>query len=231
MIVMVGLGNPGQKYCLNRHNIGFMAVDHIARHHGFAPWRARFGGLWCEGRLDDEKVALLKPQSYMNLSEQSVGEAMRYLKLSAGDIIVFHDELDLAPGKIRVKTGGGHAGHNGLRSIHQHIGEAYRRVRMGIGHPGHKDRVAGYVLADFAKADQDWLADLLDGVADGAPALATGDSARFLNAVAARVAPARNSGTAPRKPATAPADPAAAPPPEAPQSLADKLSALSKRFR
>jgi PTH1 family peptidyl-tRNA hydrolase len=138
-------------------------------------------------------VLLLKPETFMNLSGQSVGEAMRFYKLTPGDVTVFHDELDLAPGKVRVKQGGGHAGHNGLRSIHQHIGEAYGRVRLGIGHPGHKDRVAGYVLSDFAKADADWLDDVLRGVADGAPDLAAGDSGRFLNAVSLRTAPARNA--------------------------------------
>lgn len=140
MQLIVGLGNPGAQYAGNRHNIGWMAIDRIAADHGFSPWRARFQGLVAEGRLGDEKVVALKPQTFMNLSGQSVGEAMRYLKLDPADIVVLHDELDLAPGKCRVKTGGGHAGHNGLRSIHQHVGEAYRRVRLGIGHPGHKDR-------------------------------------------------------------------------------------------
>jgi PTH1 family peptidyl-tRNA hydrolase len=143
--------------------------------------------------LGSEKVLLLKPETFMNLSGQSVGEAMRFYKLTPEDVTVFHDELDLAPGKVRVKQGGGHAGHNGLRSIHQHIGEAYGRVRLGIGHPGHKDRVSGYVLSDFAKADADWLDDVLRGVADGAPDLARGDTARFLNAVSLRTAPARNA--------------------------------------
>ncbi|MDO5621294.1 MAG: aminoacyl-tRNA hydrolase [Paracoccus sp. (in: a-proteobacteria)] len=194
MKLFVGLGNPGGKYQDNRHNIGFMALDRIAADHGFGPWRARFQGLVAEGRLGGQRVTLLKPQGYMNLSGQSVGEAMRYLKLDPADVVVFHDELDLAPGKCRVKQGGGHAGHNGLRSIHQHIGEAYGRVRMGIGHPGHKDRVAGYVLSDFAKAEQDGLDDLLRGISDGAADLAGGDSGRFQNVVAMRVAPPRNTG-------------------------------------
>ena len=167
MKLIVGLGNPGPKYAQNRHNVGFMAVDRIAADHGFSPWRARFQGEIAEGRLGDERVTLLKPATFMNLSGQSVGEAMRYLKLTPAEVIVLHDELDLAPGRVRVKTGGGHAGHNGLRSIHQHIGEAYRRLRIGIGHPGHKDRVAGYVLSDFAKAEQDGLDDLLRGISDG----------------------------------------------------------------
>ena len=196
MKLFVGLGNPGAKYAANRHNIGFMAVDRIAADHGFGPWKPRFQGLFAEGRLGSERVALLKPQTFMNLSGQSVGEAMRYLKLEPADVVVLHDELDLAPGKCRVKQGGGHAGHNGLRSIHQHIGADYDRVRLGIGHPGHKDRVAGYVLSDFAKAEQDGLDDLLRGISDGAADLAAGDGGRFQNAVARRVAPARNEGPA-----------------------------------
>ena len=197
MQLWVGLGNPGAKYAGNRHNIGWMALDRIASDHGFGPWRAKFQGSLSEGTLGGEKVVLLKPETFMNLSGQSVGEAMRFFKLAVTDITVFHDELDLAPGKARVKSGGGHAGHNGLRSLHQHVGEAYHRVRLGIGHPGHKDRVAGHVLSDFAKADQDWLDDLLRGVSDGAPDLARGDSTRFLNAVALRTAPPRSStGTA-----------------------------------
>jgi len=196
MQLWVGLGNPGAKYAGNRHNIGWMALDRIAGDHGFSPWRAKFQGSLSEGTLGGEKIMLLKPETFMNLSGQSVGEAMRFFKLAATDITVFHDELDLAPGKCRVKTGGGHAGHNGLRSLHQHIGAGYHRVRLGIGHPGHKDRVAGYVLSDFAKADQDWLDDLLRGISDGAADLAKGDSARSLNAVALRTAPPRSSTTA-----------------------------------
>jgi len=193
MKLWVGLGNPGPKYAGNRHNIGWMAVERIAEDHGFAPWRSKFQGSLTEGTLKGEKVLLLKPETFMNLSGQSVGEAMRFYKLSPADVTVFHDELDLAPGKVRVKQGGGHAGHNGLRSIHQHIGEAYQRIRLGIGHPGHKDRVAGYVLSDFAKADQDWLDNVLRGVSDGAPALASDDTGRFQNAVALRTAPPRSS--------------------------------------
>lgn len=184
MQIFVGLGNPGPKYAENRHNIGFMAMDEIAQAHGFGPWRSKFQAQMTEGRLGNDKVILLKPETLMNLSGQSVGEAMRFYKLTADDVVVFHDELDLAPGKCRVKTGGGHAGHNGLRSIHQHIGEAYHRVRLGIGHPGHKDRVAGYVLSDFAKAEQDWLDDLIRGIGRGAAKLADGDTAGFMNAVA-----------------------------------------------
>ncbi len=193
MKLLVGLGNPGAKYAGNRHNIGFMAVDRIAADHGFGPWKAAFKGDLAEGRLGQEKVLLLKPGTFMNLSGQSVQAAMAFYKLTPADITVLHDELDLAPGKARVKQGGGHAGHNGLRSIHANIGDAYGRVRLGIGHPGHKDAVAAYVLNDFAKADAAWLDDLLRGISDGAPALAEGDGARFMNAVALRTAPPRSS--------------------------------------
>jgi len=197
MKLFVGLGNPGAKYARHRHNIGYMAVEQIAADHGFAPWRAKFQGQVAEGRLGSEKVLLLKPETFMNLSGQSVGEAMRFYKLEVGDLVVFHDELDLAPGKLRVKQGGGHAGHNGLRSIHGHVGEDYARVRLGIGHPGRKDLVSAYVLHDFAKADEEWLDDLLRGISEGAPALADGDAARFMNAVALRTAPPRSSRTTP----------------------------------
>ncbi|WP_425037935.1 aminoacyl-tRNA hydrolase [Primorskyibacter sp. S187A] len=195
MIIFVGLGNPGGKYARNRHNIGFMALDRIAQDHGFAPWRAKFQGQVSEGRLGRQKVLLLKPETFMNRSGQAVGEMMRFYKLSSDDVTVFHDELDLAPGKCRVKSGGGHAGHNGLRSIHGHIGESYRRVRLGIGHPGRKEAVPGYVLHDFPRADDDWLLPLLDGISDGAAHLAEGDNGKFQNAVALRVAPPRSSNT------------------------------------
>ena len=189
MQLFVGLGNPGAKYERNRHNIGFMALDRIAEDHGFGPWRSKFQGMVSEGTLDGARVILLKPMTFMNLSGQSVGEAVRFYKLTPADVTVFHDELDLTPGKLRCKTGGGHAGHNGLRSIHQHIGETYARVRLGIGHPGHKDRVAGYVLQDFAKSENDWLDDLLRGIAKGAPWLAQGKPDRFQNAVAQAMTP------------------------------------------
>ncbi|WP_135506881.1 aminoacyl-tRNA hydrolase [Roseovarius aestuariivivens] len=198
MLLFVGLGNPGAKYAQNRHNIGFMALDRIAADHGFGPWKSKFQGQIAEGNLAGEKVLLLKPETFMNRSGQSVGEAMRFYKLGPEDVIVFHDELDLAPGKLRVKQGGGHAGHNGLRSIHQHVGETYGRVRLGIGHPGHKDRVAGYVLQDFAKADAEWLDDLMRGISDGAPRLAAGENDRFLNAVSQRTAPPRSSKSTPK---------------------------------
>jgi len=193
MKLFVGLGNPGAKYAGNRHNIGFMALDEIAAAHAFSSWKGKFQGAMAEGRLGREKAILLKPETFMNKSGQSVGEAMRFFKLTPADVTVFHDEIDLAPGKCRVKAGGGHAGHNGLRSIHQHVGEEYHRVRLGVGHPGHKDRVPGYVLSDFAKADRAWLADLIRGIGEGAPALAQGDSGRFMNAVSLRINPPRDS--------------------------------------
>ncbi|MCI5109520.1 MAG: aminoacyl-tRNA hydrolase [Marivita sp.] len=198
MKLFVGLGNPGAGYAKNRHNIGFMAMDRIAEDHGFGPWKSKFQGEVTEGRLGNDKILLLKPGTFMNRSGQSVQAAMQFYKLEPADVVVFHDELDLAPGKCRVKQGGGHAGHNGLRSIHGHIGEAYGRVRLGIGHPGHKDKVAGYVLHDFAKAEEDWLDDLLRGISDGAAHLADGDTGKFMNAVALRVAPPRSS-TSPAK--------------------------------
>lgn len=225
MQLFVGLGNPGGKYAGNRHNIGFMALDRIAADHGFPPFRAKFQGLVSEGRLGDERVVLLKPQTFMNLSGQSVGEAMRFYKLTPGDVVVFHDELDLAPGRCRAKTGGGHAGHNGLRSIHAHIGEAYHRVRLGIGHPGDKNRVADYVLSDFAKAEEGWRDDLMRGISDGAPALAAGDVAGFMNKVALRVTPPRVKAPAvPERPAEPPAS-------AAPAEARSALQRLVDRFR
>lgn len=204
MKLFVGLGNPGAKYARNRHNIGFLALDRIAGDHGFAPWRGKFQGRVSEGRLGREKVILLKPETFMNLSGQSVGAAMRFYKLAPGDVTVFHDELDLAPGKCRVKTGGGHAGHNGLRSIHQHIGPEYQRVRLGIGHPGDKNRVAAYVLHDFAKADEAWLDDVLRGIGDGAVHLAEGEASKFMNAIALRVVPPRPAKSLRENPKTEP---------------------------
>ncbi len=240
MKLIAGLGNPGAKYARNRHNVGFMAVDRIAEDHGFSPWRQKFQGLVSEGRLGGEKVLLLKPQTYMNRSGQSVGEAMRYYKLAPAELIVIHDELDLAPGKLRLKQGGGHAGHNGLRSIHAHVGPDYRRVRIGIGHPGRKEMVARWVLQDFDRADADWLENLLAGISDGADALARGDGSRFSNAVAARMAPPKPAGESGKAKAQSPDRPApSAPPPrpepdppaDAPQDLAGKLKKLAERFR
>ncbi|PWE31355.1 aminoacyl-tRNA hydrolase [Maritimibacter sp. 55A14] len=223
MKLIVGLGNPGRKYAANRHNIGFMAVDRIAADHGFTPWRAKFQGQIAEGRLGHEKVILLKPETFMNLSGQSVGEAMRFFKLDPQDVIVFHDELDLAPGKLRVKQGGGHAGHNGLRSMHAHVGPDFTRVRLGIGHPGRKELVSGYVLHDFAQSDRDWLDDLLRGISDGAAALAEGDGGRFMNAVALRTAPPRSSTTPKPERGPEPAPKPEAEPREPPRSALQKL--------
>jgi len=189
MLLLVGLGNPGASYAGNRHNIGFMAVDAIAARHGLGPFRSKFQADVADGHLGGEKVLLLKPRTYMNLSGQAVGEAARFHKLSPAEVIVFHDELDLAPGKVKVKTGGGAAGHNGLRSIDSHLGNAYRRVRLGIGHPGDKARVQGHVLSDFAKADRDWLDKLLDAVADLAPLLVEGRDSDFMSKVAAATRP------------------------------------------
>ncbi|KAG1713865.1 Peptidyl-tRNA hydrolase [Nymphon striatum] len=228
MKLFIGLGNPGAKYAQNRHNIGFMALDRIAADHGFAPWRAKFQGQLSEGRLGSEKVIFLKPETFMNLSGQSVGEAMRFFKLDSTDVVVFHDEIDLAPAKVRLKSGGGHAGHNGLRSIHQHISPHYDRVRLGVGHPGHKDRVPAYVLNDFAKADQDWLDDVLRGLSDGAPHLADGDGAKFLNAVGLRVTPARSSKSTPKPKPANPKAPEAAP---APVDTRSTLQKLADRFK
>ena len=193
MKLFVGLGNPGSEYAGNRHNIGFMAMDRIAADHGFGPWKKAFHGLVSEGRLGADKVALLKPDTFMNKSGQSVQAAVTFHKLPLSDVVVFHDELDLPPGKLRYKMAGGHAGHNGLRSIHGHLGEAYARVRLGIGHPGHKDAVAGYVLHDFTKADGDWLGPLLQGISEGAEDLARGEEAKFMNTVALRTSPQRKT--------------------------------------
>src|SRR5215510_16424894 len=184
MKLFVGLGNPGSAHAHQRHNVGFMAAERIATRYGLIPWKKRFHGLVCDGQIGGHRVTLLKPQTYMNDSGRSVGEAQRYLKIGEGDIYVFHDELDLAPGKVRVKAGGGNAGHNGLRSITAHIGNDYGRVRIGIGHPGAKDLVSAYVLHDFAKADAIWLEPLLEAMADAAGRLAAGDEARFLSDVA-----------------------------------------------
>ncbi|MFU0507095.1 aminoacyl-tRNA hydrolase [Pseudaminobacter sp. NGMCC 1.201702] len=181
MLLFAGLGNPGAKYANNRHNVGFMAADAIARRHDFSPWSKKFQGQVAEGTLAGEKIILLKPQTFMNLSGQSVGEAMRFYKLQPADLTVFYDELDLVAGKVRVKTGGGAGGHNGIRSIDQHCQKDYRRVRIGIGHPGVKEMVHGHVLGDFAKADGEWLDPLLTAIADHAGLLAKGDDNGFMN--------------------------------------------------
>ncbi|MEM8843067.1 MAG: aminoacyl-tRNA hydrolase, partial [Pseudomonadota bacterium] len=219
----------------NRHNIGWIALDEIARHGaggGFSPWREKFQGEIAEGRLGTEKVLLLKPQTFMNLSGQSVGEAMRFYKLTSADITVFHDEIDLVPGKCRVKTGGGHAGHNGLRSLHAHIGPDYTRVRLGVGHPGDKAKVPGYVLHDFAKADAAWLDPLIRGIGEGAAKLASGDAAGFQNAVAVAVNPPRPKPAKPKAPELKSAKPDSETPAAAPDEAAPSmLDRLARHFR
>ncbi len=186
MQLWVGLGNPGPQYAFHRHNVGFMVLDTIAEVHRFGPVQKKFQGWLQEGRIGTEKVLLLKPATFMNESGRAVGEAMRFYKLGQDALTVFHDELDLAPFKVKVKQGGGTAGHNGLRSIDQHLGADFQRVRLGIGHPGHKDRVTGYVLGNFAKAEQDDLVEMLGAVSSEADWLARGDGVRFMNDVAMR---------------------------------------------
>lgn len=183
MLLLVGLGNPGSKYAANRHNIGFMCIDAIMRAHGFPTMRRRFQGLASEGTIGAQRVILLEPQTYMNESGRSVSEATRFHKIATSDVLVFHDELDLAAGKLRIKKGGGNAGHNGLRSISAHIGNDYRRVRLGIGHPGAKELVHGHVLSDFARAEQPWVDALCDAVADHVALVAGGNDAEFQNRV------------------------------------------------
>lgn len=187
MQIWTGLGNPGPGYAMHRHNVGFMAVDVIADMYGFAPVQKKFQGWTQEGRIGGEKILLLKPATYMNESGRSVGEALRFYKLNPDALTVFHDELDLAPFKVKVKQGGGHAGHNGLRSIDQHIGPDFRRVRLGIGHPGHKDRVHSYVLGNYTKAEQDDLAAMLGAVGAEAEWLAKGNDPRFMSEIALRM--------------------------------------------
>ena len=191
MQLWVGLGNPGAQYAMHRHNVGFMAADAIAEVHGFGPVRKQFQGWTQEGRVGAEKVLLLKPATFMNESGRPVGEAMRFYKLAPEDVTIFYDELDLAPFKVRVKRGGGTAGHNGMRSTVQHIGDAFRRVRIGIGHPGHKDRVTGHVLGTYARAEIEPLTDLLGAIAAEAGWLAEGDDVRFMNDVALRMGDGR----------------------------------------
>jgi PTH1 family peptidyl-tRNA hydrolase len=183
MLLFVGLGNPGAKYAHNRHNVGFTVLDEIARRHGFAPWRRRFQGETAEGTLERERVILLKPMTYMNDSGQAVQDASNFFKLAQGEIAVFHDEIELPPAKVRVKVGGGIAGHNGLRSVSAHIGNDYRRVRIGVGHPGIKELVHGHVLSDFAKDERPWVEALRDAVADHVGLLVTGRDSTFQNKV------------------------------------------------
>lgn len=224
MLLLVGLGNPGKDYAGHRHNIGFMAVDRIAARHGFGPWRQKFSGEIAEGTVAGDKVLLLKPLTYMNESGRSVAAAAQFYKVEPASIVVFHDELDLPPSKVRVKTGGGHAGHNGLRSIQAHMGPDFRRVRLGIGHPGAKELVTNWVLGNFAKADTEWLTPLLDALADAAPKLAAGDDAGYQSDVALALQPEKK----PREP-KAPAPPdarPAGPTSEAKNAMAETLRRL-----
>ncbi|MBC6407226.1 MAG: aminoacyl-tRNA hydrolase [Rhodobacteraceae bacterium] len=226
MRLLVGLGNPGVQYQGHRHNIGFMAVQRIAEDHGFAPWKAKFHGRLAQGHIGEIKTLALCPETFVNRSGQSVDAAMRFYKLSAADVVVFHDELDLAPGQIRVKQGGGHAGHNGLRSIDQHIGTGYWRVRLGIGRPEHKAAVPNYVLQDFATTEQAWLRDLLKTVSAAVVDLLAGDPGAFMNALARHkratmpprdgarrpvASPARSMGPAPQADPALPAQGSAKP--------------------
>lgn len=231
MFLLVGLGNPGEKYARHRHNVGFMAADAIAERYRFGPARTKFRGELREGTLPapqgDVRALILKPQTYMNDSGQSVGEAARFYKIPPENVIVFYDELDLAPGKLKVKTGGGAAGHNGIRSIDAHIGANFRRVRIGIGHPGDKARVTGHVLGDFSKADENWLQPVLAAIAEAAPLLADAAENRFMTAVAAKLNPPR-----PHKPPaqeTTPPAPDAAPEQKPADGPFSALGGLIKR--
>ena len=191
MRLFVGLGNPGIDYAKNRHNIGFMAVDEIVHRHSFAPFRSKFQGQLCEGKIAGQKVLILKPTTYMNESGKAVQAAMAFYKLPIQDIIVFHDEMDLVAGKIRMKTGGGHAGHNGVRSIQSHIGSGFQRVRLGVGHPGDKEKVVGHVLKDFSKADQQWLDKMIEAIGENADLLIKGEDSGFMSKVSLALNPPR----------------------------------------
>lgn len=181
MLIIAGLGNPGSKYAGNRHNVGFMAVDAIQRRANFSPWSKKFKAEISEGEIDGEKVLLMKPQTFMNLSGEAVGEAMRFYKLTPANIVAIYDELDLAPGRTRLKTGGGHGGHNGIKSLDAHCGKEYRRLRIGIGHPGSKEQVHNHVLGDFAKSDRVWLEPLMDAIADNAGMLVRSEDSQLMN--------------------------------------------------
>ncbi|UXN03993.1 aminoacyl-tRNA hydrolase [Bartonella sp. HY406] len=183
MLLIAGLGNPGAQYAHNRHNIGFMAVDDIQQRHNFSSWSKKFHALISEGKINDRRILLIKPQTYMNLSGQSVGEAMRFYKVPLENLIVIHDELDLPAGKVRIKTGGGSGGHNGIKSIDAHCGANYRRLRLGIGHPGQKELVHNHVLGDFAKVDNDWLEQLLKNISDNIGEIADNKDSQFMNKI------------------------------------------------
>ena len=187
MQLWVGLGNPGTQYALHRHNVGFMVADILAEVHAFSPWSKKFRSLVCEGRIGSNKILLMKPQTYMNDSGDAVQQALAFYKLEPDALTAFHDELDLAPMKVKVKQGGGTAGHNGLRSIDKHLGPDFRRIRIGIGHPGHKDRVTAYVLGNYAKSEMEPLSDLLGAISAEADWLANGDDVRFMNEIARRM--------------------------------------------
>ena len=191
MRLFVGLGNPGSDYAKNRHNIGFMAVDEIVHRYSFAPFRSKFQGQLCEGKIAGQKVLILKPTTYMNESGKAVQAAMAFYKLALQDIIVFQDEMDLVAGKIRMKTGGGHAGHNGVRSIQSHIGSGFQRVRLGVGHPGDKEKVVGHVLNDFSKADQQWLDKMIEAIGENADLLIKGEDSGFMSKVSLALNPPR----------------------------------------
>lgn len=228
MKLIVGLGNPGPKYARNRHNVGFLALNAISAAHGFAIWRSKFQGQIAEGRLGAEKVLLLKPETFMNLSGDSVQAALAFHKLAPADLIVLHDEIDLPPGRVRIKTGGGAAGHNGLRSIAGHVGPDFQRVRIGVGHPGDKRLVSNYVLGDFAKDEAGWLDPLLSALAKAAPDLAAGETARFLTALAPASEKPAAAKPAPARPAPKPApEPATEPRPDE----RSPLQRLADRFR
>jgi PTH1 family peptidyl-tRNA hydrolase len=202
MLLLVGLGNPGARYARQRHNIGFMAVESVARACRFGPWRSKFASLVSEGFLGDVKVLLQKPQTFMNRSGYAVADTARFYKLALTQIVIVHDEVDLAPGKVRIKTGGGVAGHNGLRSIAEQLGSRdFKRVRLGIGHPGHKDLVTGHVLGDFSADDREWVERLLEAFVEAAPLLAAGDDAGCMNRIALRMQPPK---VAPQEPSSGP---------------------------
>ena len=201
MLIIAGLGNPGGKYAGNRHNIGFMAADEIVRRHSFGPWKTKHKAEISDGTLAGEKVLVVKPMTFMNESGQSIGEILRFYKEDISNLVVIYDELDLAPGKLRIKTGGGHGGHNGIKSIDAHCGKDYRRMRLGIGHPGSREKVTGHVLGDFAKADQEWLDLLLRSIADNADLLVGGKDANFMNKVALETGQNQDNKKKEKKPA------------------------------